>query len=454
MTTSDKNSRVISLDKVQNGSPYKIPQPEPLYSVRPRYFNDKTTRGSRATFRLKTRGIRATPDSGSASQALATRVRDKLMSNEGYAGFLLQGMQMGFNEKSQVIQTMGDAETVYYFGRTPTTVSFNGTLIDDLDNDWFVRFVTGYNSFLRGTQLAKNFELAEMSMHNATFEGTLMNLQIMQNAQSDAQINFTCTMLIRRFEFHSSYQYGAELADDIEYTTLDNATGGILIDAQPTYTAEEIARLKLYSRYSDEQIRIIENGGSVPERTGSIAAAGIYAREIATAFNETLGGIADTLEKLSDNINKFAGALNDVVSDILNPINAIIGTVSDISDAAFAVVRAIENTVDSVLDPITVVVNNAANTERQLKNLEGTITSLPETLSEKVSRFLRGGAMSNPAFLLSPSAGINGSDAVATLKSTNIRTPRSAGSVGPSGSSDPRLSSGVSTSTADQGASL
>lgn len=453
MSTSDKDSRLVTLEKVQNGDAYKIPQPEVLYTTRPRYFGDKSTRGSRATFRIITRGIRPESDAGSASAALARRVRQKLLSDDGDAGFLLQGMQLSFTEKSQVVQTFGDAESVYYFGKTPTTVNFSGTLIDDLDNDWFVRFVTGYNEFLRGTQLAKNFELVEMSTYNATFQGTLMNLQLMQNSANDTAINFTCTMLIRKFEFHSAYQYGQELADDVEYSTLDNVTGGIL-DGNPTYSREDIARLKMYSRYSDEQIRVIEEEGPPLERTGSLAAAGIYARDIATSFNETLGGVADVVEKLSDSINRFAGAVNDVVSDILNPINAIIGTVSDISDAGFAVVRAIENIVDGILDPVTVVVNNAVNTDRQLKNLEGTITSLPETLSEKVSRFLRGGAMSNPAFLLSPSASISQAEAVATLKTTNIRTPATAGSVGPVGTSDPRLSSGAYTSSADQGASL
>lgn len=52
MATTDKNSRLITKEKVLSGEPYVIPQPETLYTVRPRYFRDKSERGSRATFKF------------------------------------------------------------------------------------------------------------------------------------------------------------------------------------------------------------------------------------------------------------------------------------------------------------------------------------------------------------------------------------------------------------------
>ena len=425
MATTDKNSRLITKEKVLSGEPYVIPQPETLYTVRPRYFRDKSVRGSRATFRILTRGITSS-SARTAQEALAERVRKKLISKDGMADFILQSMQLGFNEKAQVIQTFGDAETVYYFGRSPTTISLSGTLIDDIDNDWFVRFISGYNEFLRGTQLAQRFELVKLSTHNATFTGTIMNLSYAQNSNNDAAIQFNCTFLIKTFEYHSSYQYGKELADDVEYQALQS------VENQPTLTQSDITKLLNNARGTDVDARDVRNKEeALSALGGTLSPSGTYATEIATAFNETLGGITDTITKLSDNINKFANAVEDATSSVLNPINDIIGAVSDFTDAGFSVVRAIDNTIDSVLDPISVVVNNFNNVQRQLKNLRGTITSLPETLSEKVSRFARAGYIANPAFLMSPSANINTSEALKTIKSTNVRTPRTAGSLGP-----------------------
>lgn len=169
------------------------------------------------------------------------------------AEFILQSMQLGFNEKAQIIQTFGDAETVYYFGRSPTTISLSGTLIDDIDNDWFVRFISGYNEFLRGTQLAQRFELVKLYTHNATFTGTIMNLSYAQNSNNDAAIQFNCTFLIKTFEYHSSYQYDKELADDVEYQSLQS------VKDQPTLTQSDITKLLNNARGTDVDARDIRN---------------------------------------------------------------------------------------------------------------------------------------------------------------------------------------------------
>ncbi len=430
MATSDQEERLITEDKIKSGEPYTIPQPERLYTVRPRHMHDKTSRGNIATFRIKQQGVAFAPSS-SAAAALAARVRQRLLSDDGLAEFLVQSLQVGFNEKSQVIQTFGDAETVYYFGKTPTTLTISGSLLDDLDNDWFTRFVVGYNEFLRGTQLAKNFELVELTTNNATFTGTLMNLQYNQTAANDTHIPFTCTLLIKEFEYHSSYQWGKELGDDIEYQGLEGPVQGIGL-GDPTLTQEEIQGAILQANNSPFARAGEGTAGFGDDGEATFAPAGTYAKESTTSFNETLGGIADDITKLSESINKFAGTLGEGITDALNPINDIIGSVNDISNAAFSVVTAINTTVDSVLDPITATVNNFTSTSQNLKNLGGAITSLPENLSEKISRFARGGGIANPAFLKSPSANINSSEALATMKGSNIRTPRSTGQVGPS----------------------
>jgi hypothetical protein len=424
VTTSDKESREITLEKVKNGEEYIIPQSERLYTVRPRYFKDKKSRGRVATLRIKKRGVAYAPNS-SAAAALAERVRGKLIGKdgertEGLTEFLVQTMQVGFNEKVQVMQTFGDAETVYYFGRTPTTLSITGVLLDDLDNDWFVRFITAYNSFLRGTQLAKNFELVELSTNNATFTGTFMNLQFNQNSQNDAYIPFSCTLLIKSFEYHSNYQFDDELADDVEYIDLNSKE----FKVRPTKTKEEINNLLRRTRLRGNQ----SDNDPIP--------SGIYAREAVSSSNKTLGGIADFADGLSIKINSFADALGKGTESLLDPINKVIGSVQDISSAAYSVVGAINKTVDSVLDPIAATVSNFQTTRSQLKNLQGTIASLPENLSEKISRFARAGGISNPAFLKSPSANINSSEALAAMKGSNKRTQKSAGLVGPTTSAN------------------
>ena len=418
------------LSEAQGNEKYRIKQPERLYTTRPRYLDDKTTRGSVATIRIVEGGLNRKRDYSPLEQ----RVRKKLVNDEGYAEFLLQNIQFGFSEKSQVMQTFGDAETVYYFGKAPTTVSLTGLLVDDLDNDWFSKFITGYNSFLRGTELARNFELMRLELPNATFTGSLMNMNYQQNSQRDADIQFSCTLLLKSFRFFSSYQFGSDLSSE----ALDQEKSNIAAhssDSLPTFTQEDVNR-------ATQQAATLEAGGTVQEEqtpgvegdTFTVSPAGQYAQNVSTAINQTLGGASDKINALSERISGFAEAVGEETEALTSPIDEIVGGINDIAGAGIAVVSSIEETADSVLDPLTTTISRARRTEQKLKNLKGSITSLPETLSNKASRFIRSGGMANPPILGSSSANISAADAKGTLKSSNHRPVSSAGRVGPSDS--------------------
>ncbi|HXP49956.1 MAG TPA: hypothetical protein VN922_08385, partial [Bacteroidia bacterium] len=108
----------------------------------------------------------------------------------GYASFLITGLQCMMNEKLQVTETFGDGEVYYYFGREPITINVSGMLIDSVDNDWFTQWLYMYGQVLRGTQVAKRYQLVKLVMPNMTLIGTIASMSFSQDAGRDTDIPF------------------------------------------------------------------------------------------------------------------------------------------------------------------------------------------------------------------------------------------------------------------------
>lgn len=176
-----------------------IAQPEPLYTVRPRYYDNlkRGERGVRSAFRLLT----SSSDDKPGSSTISKSVRKKLIGNNGYTDFLLTNISYGFNERMQLHQLFGDHVAAFAFGASPVVLSIQGMLIDDIDNGWFPRFVIAYQDYLRATQLGRNFELLQLIVPNAIFTGVITNVQFQQNADNDVLIPFSMQFLVRAYQY-------------------------------------------------------------------------------------------------------------------------------------------------------------------------------------------------------------------------------------------------------------
>jgi hypothetical protein len=189
-------------------NPNMIEQIERLFTVRPRSSVERGQntgdRGTRAKFRLlssdASRGERREVGNFSTKEN-ANYIVSRLTNQApgaGYADFLLTNVNVTLSEKVQVTQTFGDAEVVYYFGKAPIYYNISGYLIDDVDNQWFTNFVEMYTNILRGTELARNYEMVELVLPNIALIGSVTSFGYNQSADRDTDIPFTMQLHIKQ----------------------------------------------------------------------------------------------------------------------------------------------------------------------------------------------------------------------------------------------------------------
>lgn len=190
-----------------------ITQSERLFTTRSRNVNflgGGGNRGQRTYIKLLTSNPSQSLSQhlqalGSNSTSLGTAsggpLADAINGNPtflGYASFLLTDIQCQFEEKMQVTEVFGDSEVVYYFGRNPIQVEFGGVLIDSVDNNWFTQWMDMYAGVMRGTQLARNYELLQIVTPNMTLIGTINRTSWNQNSARDVDIPFRFSFLAKQ----------------------------------------------------------------------------------------------------------------------------------------------------------------------------------------------------------------------------------------------------------------
>jgi hypothetical protein len=185
-----------------------VEQSERLFSVRPRSAFEQNKgagdRGTRARFRLlssdASRAQRREVGNFSTKEN-ANYIVSRLTNQHlgaGYADFLLTNVSVQMNEKVQITQTFGDGETVYYFGKSPIFYNIAGYLIDDVDNQWFTNFVEMYTNILRGSELARNYEMVELILPNMALIGSITSFGYNQDAARDTDIPFTMQIHVKQ----------------------------------------------------------------------------------------------------------------------------------------------------------------------------------------------------------------------------------------------------------------
>ena len=183
--------------------PPSIVQSERLFTTRSRAINHIDERGQKAYLKILTTNPTNSLSRASNNTSLGTTSSGVLFdavdaSSAGYSSFLLTDVQCTLEEKLQVIEVFGDAEVSYYFGRQPIMFNFGGILIDSPDNNWFVQWIEMYSDVLRGSQLARNYELVKIILPNMTITGTVTRMGYSQNSARDVDIPFQFGFLAKQ----------------------------------------------------------------------------------------------------------------------------------------------------------------------------------------------------------------------------------------------------------------
>lgn len=182
-----------------------IRQSERMFTVRgrntsfnPNNIGDGGSRGTRAKIRILSSNEARTRNRASGAPGSEKLLNDLLSKAPGgFTDFLLTDVSVTYNEKAQINQTFGDTEVAYYFGKQPVLFSLSGVIVDDIDNGWFTQFFEAYMGFMRGTQLAQNYELLELELPNMMIVGSAMSFGYSQNSARETDVNFSMQVLAK-----------------------------------------------------------------------------------------------------------------------------------------------------------------------------------------------------------------------------------------------------------------
>lgn len=439
---------------------------ERLFQILPRYANDASSydRGDRCRLFLLSNNqtnskARPVTDTG-AKNALASTFPDLFSDPQtpkegGYTDFILTDIQAQFNEKVQVSEVFGDNEVVYYFGKQPVMFTLSGILIDDVNNNWFHKFIETYTNVLRGSELARNGELVQINLPMLMLQGSISNLSISQNSANDVQIPFTMTVIVKKIQGIPGVPFGQPITNDAMSAKdlLNQNPLNIPLDQQAINNVKKSMATLTHgflpgapSGAMFDSLLGATGGGLGGFLGGGLG--GMFDSFIGQANSWTQGIIGDINSMWSSigisagfqtgfrgslfspvygflfSITKVIQALTFDMTSIFNafanPINSILRDINSISRQALGVVGLIESSVSRLVGLPFNLVGEIKATLAGLKNTVGVITRAPETIVQSMAR-LSSGARLNSAHLNAGTA--SGPNKMAILRTLPLYTP-------------------------------
>lgn len=316
----------------------------------------------------------------------------ELISAEGFAKFFVTNVAVSYNEKSQITTTFGDNEVVYYFGRQPIVFNISGLLFDSIENDWFSKFLTLYAGVLRGTQLAKSFSLVQITFPNMIVTGSISSLSTSQDASRDTDITFNMQFIAKEVVPLPTYmpQGGAQ-----------NLVGS-LIDFKADRRGVNYAVLSsgtLGGGFMDGVVNASSAANSlVGKLSGAAAGVSSTLNSFRTNIFTPVYGVLSSITKI---VKSVTGTISSIISSFTNPVNQILRDIQSISSQATGIAMLVENSVNDVISIPSRTLNNVNNTIKGLSRTAGTISRVPENISETFKRLYGSGRVKRGAAILS-----------------------------------------------------
>ncbi len=415
--------------------PAVIPQTERLFTTRSRSVNHQEgggDRGQRAYIKILTTDTKRSLDRKSSHShgisnptSLDGNVLKDAITGKGYASFLLTDVGCQLEEKLQVVEVFGDAEVTYYFGRQPIMFNFNGNLIDSVDNNWFVEFIEMYAHVMRGTQLARNYELVQIVLPNMAIIGTITRMGWNQNAARDVDIPFQFSFLAKQITPIKTLPANRPLTDD-HVIDWDKSSGFLnqssinnikVQSAQNKITeltsvinnplssikdyANSLTNFNLEGVYTPNPAT---TGQSVVNGAGSLSNIGSANSSMSGLFsgiNSNLTGVRASLfspvygvlSSLTKLIRTSGGDASRVFNAFSNPVRNILRDVRNISSQAIGVVNMANNTIKGLGNQVNNADRDIQTTLLLLKKTAGVVTTSPKTVSSSLRELFNAGRL-------------------------------------------------------------
>lgn len=300
----------------------------------------------------------------------------------GYDKFLITGVSCGMTEKTQVTQVFGDNEVVYYFGRDPIVFNISGVLIDSPDNDWFAQWLKMYSEFLRGTQLAKNYELLKLVLPNMTITGTISGFNWNQDSNRDVDLPF-------------SFQFIAKVVEPTTATGLKMPTTNLLNGLDFSHVAAFTGQSQINSLKG--QVATLEQVlanplSSLSDKATALANLGTMTGGTYGTFlqnsNSALTGTSATIDSWSLAQQNFTAAVT--TSSLFQTVeSSLAGVRLDLTSPVYGVMssltKLVKNTLGTATGLVASVINPVRNILRDITNISNQAISLVNLVNTSIS---------------------------------------------------------------------
>lgn len=415
--------------------PAVIPQTERLFTTRSRNVNHQDgggDRGERAYIKIRTTDKNRSLDRKSSQShgisdptSLDGGVLKDAVTGNGYASFLLTDVQCSLEEKLQIVEVFGDAEVSYYFGRQPIMFNFSGNIIDSADNNWFVEFIEMYAHVMRGSQLARNYELLEIVLPNMAILGTITGMSWSQNSTRDVDIPFRFSFLAKQITPLKTLPANNPLTDDhvIDWNKAGNflSQSGInsikvssIQDKVSQLTSVISNPLSSVKDYASSLSNFNLSGVYTPNPSSSgtsiisgasslsnIGSANSSMSGLFSGINSNLTGVRASLfspvygvlSSLTKLISTSGGNTSTVFNSFTNPVRNILRDVRNISSQAIGVVNMVNNTIHGLGNQVSNVDRDIQTTLLLLKKTAGVITTSPKSVSSSLRELFNAGRL-------------------------------------------------------------
>jgi len=361
----------------------------------------------------------------------------------GYDKFLLTGVSANMSEKVQITEVFGDGEVAYYFGRQPMVFNLSGILIDSPDNNWFVTWLRMFSDVLRGTQLAKNYELLTLVLPNMTITGSIMGFAWDQRSERDVDIPFSFQFLAKSVVptepvvghmitsnalnavdfsqanlFVSQSSINSLKAQMTTFTTTiqdpkaslqDKGTAlqgvgagvGGALGVSNSSTKDAIngfqKRVEGWTKSETSYFSSVKKSAMFQTVTSSLMG-------IRTNLFAPIYGVMTSLSKLVSNTFKQVKGVFDA---IIQPVRNILRDITNISKKAIALVNQINSSIRGfgryVKGQLKGVKKDYKDAIKNLKKAAGVVATAPTTISQSISHMFRNGAIPSSSPFLSNS---------------------------------------------------
>lgn len=406
-------------DGYRSSSAGAIEQTERAFTVRPRSTpldNDgkyTADRGPIASIKLLTNQTSSEvistvtgSNSSQSGQGIDTVVQS-LTSDTGYTDFMLTNVDVAFNEKVQVNEVFGDSEVVYYFGRSPVQFNFSGILFDDVDNNWFYKFMVSYWSVLRGTQMAKNHHLCQINLPNMTLTGTISGMNYSQDSSRDTDIRFNFQFIAKSIVPRPVLLPSELLNNDALKLDLSNLPGKFTDMASINSIKSAVDSAKGYLGSTVGKGSFLGDIGSSIESSalglnnaisGAIGAAREFFESSTSGFLSVASLRANLIAPVYGVLTTLTKVVKSITGQVLSLFNggsSVLGTVirdvKSIANQAISLVNAVEGGVNSIVKLFEGSANDLRRAISSIKNAAGAITRSPENVSNIFKRLSKGG---------------------------------------------------------------